>query len=142
MGLDMSLYAIDKDAADKIEAITDARERADVFFRASRDEVAYWRKANQVHAWFVEEVQKGVDECIPTRVHPEQLADLHDRCKQVIADPDKGPELLPTRVGFFFGSTGYDDYYLQQLEDTVERLERLLATPEHRGRVIYYWSSW
>lgn len=27
--------------------------------------VGYWRKANAVHKWFVENVQDGVDECDP-----------------------------------------------------------------------------
>jgi len=27
------------------------------------EEVGYWRKANQIHNWFVENVQNGIDEC-------------------------------------------------------------------------------
>jgi len=27
------------------------------------ENVGYWRKANHIHAWFVENVQNGVDDC-------------------------------------------------------------------------------
>ena len=27
------------------------------------EELGYWRKANQIHRWFVENVQDGVDNC-------------------------------------------------------------------------------
>lgn len=43
-------------------------------------QVAYWRKANQVHNWFVENVQGGEDECKPYVVSKEQLQELLDIC--------------------------------------------------------------
>ena len=36
-------------------------------------EAAYWRKANQIHNWFVENIQDGMDECKPHYVSREQL---------------------------------------------------------------------
>lgn len=47
--------------------------------------VAYWRKANQIHAWFVENVQKGEDDCGDYYVSHEQLETLRDTCKTVLA---------------------------------------------------------
>jgi hypothetical protein len=31
-------------------------------------ELAYWRKANQIHNWFVKNVQNGQDNCMPYEV--------------------------------------------------------------------------
>lgn len=50
--------------------------------------VAYWRKANQIHAWFVENVQEGKDECQRSEVSREQLTELRDLCKRVLASSD------------------------------------------------------
>ena len=37
------------------------------------EEVGYWRKANQIHKWFVDNVQDGVDDCGEYKVTKEQL---------------------------------------------------------------------
>jgi hypothetical protein len=47
-------------------------------------------------------------------------------------------ELLPPREGFFFGDTKVDDYYFEDLKDTVEIIDSLdLETGKY-----YYCSSW
>ena len=46
--------------------------------------VAYWRKANAIHAWFVEHVQDGKDECQRSYVTREQLAELVALCQSVL----------------------------------------------------------
>ena len=47
------------------------------------ESVAYWRKANQIHNWFVENVQGGEDDCREYYVDREQLQELLDICLQV-----------------------------------------------------------
>ena len=47
--------------------------------------VAYWRKANHIHQWFVENVQGGEDECKPHSVSREQLKELREMCLRVLA---------------------------------------------------------
>lgn len=47
------------------------------------EQVAYWRKANQIHNWFVENVQEGVDDCGAYEVSKEQLEDLLDICNLI-----------------------------------------------------------
>jgi hypothetical protein len=49
------------------------------------EEIAYWRKANAIHNWFVQKCQDGVDECQRTHVTKLQLQELVDLCKQVLA---------------------------------------------------------
>ena len=49
------------------------------------EEVGYWRKANQIHNWFVENIQDGVDDCNYHReVTPEDLEELLDICQRVL----------------------------------------------------------
>ena len=89
-------------------------------------EAGYWRKANHIHRWFVDNVQRGEDECREHHVERDQLMELLLLCRDVLADPKKGPELLPTQSGFFFGSTEYDEGYLSDLKHTVALLEKCL----------------
>jgi hypothetical protein len=49
------------------------------------EEVAYWRKANAIHRWFVENVQDDNDDCRTYRVSREQLSKLRDDCREVLA---------------------------------------------------------
>ena len=102
--------------------------------------VGYWRKANAIHDWFVKNVQNGTDDCGKYEVSREQLQELLDLCLRVLNDESKAAELLPTRGGFFFGSTEYNSYYFGDLELTVDILKNALALPELWD--IYYQSSW
>jgi hypothetical protein len=47
--------------------------------------VAYWRKANAIHQWFVKNVQNGVDDCGSYYVEREQLIALRAECEKIIA---------------------------------------------------------
>jgi hypothetical protein len=103
--------------------------------------VAYWRKSNQIHAWFVENCQNGEDDCREAYVSREQLMELIDLCKRVLADNSLAEELLPSQAGFFFGSTEYDEWYFGDIEQTVTMLETVLReTPE--DWTFAYQSSW
>jgi hypothetical protein len=107
-------------------------------------ETMYWRKANAIHRWFVNEIQDGVDNCAEYSVSEESLTKLRDICKQVLADPSQADVLLPPQSGFFFGCTEVDDWYLDQLKYTVESLDVLLDLPQVKEHNInfYYSSSW
>jgi hypothetical protein len=107
-------------------------------------EAMYWRKANGIHRWFVQNVQKGVDNCAEYYVDIEDLKELRNICKQVLEDNSKAHDLLPPQSGFFFGGTDIDEWYLEQLKDTVERLDVLLELPQVKEHNIsfYYQSSW
>ena len=107
-------------------------------------EAMYWRKANAIHRWFVSKVQEGVDNCAEYNVDTETLAELRDICNKVLVDPSKADQLLPPQSGFFFGSTEVDEWYLEQLKYTVDRLDVLLELPQVKEHNIafYYSSSW
>lgn len=135
------------------------------------EDVAYWRKANAIHNWFVENVQDGVDDCREYYVSHKKLRELLDTCKTVlnssklvpckikigyridkegnkiyeyqdgliIEDSSVAVELLPTTNGFFFGSTDYDEYYLDDIKYTIDVLEEAL---KDENAEFYYCSSW
>lgn len=103
-------------------------------------EVAYWRKANGIHRWFVSNVQKGVDDCGHYDVSREQLESLVLLCQRVHDDPKLAAELLPTQGGFFFGSTDYDTWYRMQLESTISQVS--LALEDKANTEFFYHSSW
>ena len=103
-------------------------------------EVGYWRKANQIHRWFVDNVQEGVDECQKSPVDREQIKELLELCKKVEEDASQASKLLPTQSGFFFGGTEYDDWYMKDIQDTIKICEAALALPD--SWELYYRSSW
>ena len=101
---------------------------------------AYWRKANQIHAWFVDNVQQGNDNCGEYYVSHEKLKELLDLVNEALSKRD--PNLLQPRAGFFFGSYDIDEWYWQDLKDTKKKLERVFALPEMSKLSFYYTSSW
>lgn len=204
-------------------------------------QVAYWRKANQIHNWFVQHCGGGEDNCQRIYVSREDLEELLKTCKKVLKSceleeswsesfggfcwhdlkdkiqlikqvddhfekageklaqdlkvgdlfcrefskesgnrvsdveikeevikvgPEKGQintvvsisfdsiyrhktlkdpriakELLPTCEGFFFGDTNYDEWYVEDLKDTIKVLEEILS--EDDGDYNYYYeASW
>jgi len=105
-----------------------------------RAELGYWRKANAIHEWFVQHVQEGQDECQASEVDRDQLQTLRDLCQQCLDRRHLCGEGWPTQDGFFFGGDYYDEYYFQDLEQTVEILDRCLALP--REWDFEYQASW
>jgi hypothetical protein len=101
--------------------------------------MGYWRKANQIHNWFVENVQDGEDNCGSYYVTREQLEELKELCINVLANKELAEDLLPTGAGFFFGSTTYDEYYYGDLNDTIGIITRCL---ESKFDGFEYQSSW
>jgi hypothetical protein len=137
---------------------------------------AYWRKANAIHKWFVDNCQNGVDEGVSEPVSREKLLELREICERVIklsnvevgqvangytmemvdgklvknpcleegkviTNPEIAQEFLPTADGFFFGSTDYNEWYLQDLHSTIKQIDRVLQdAPE--DTVFRYRASW
>lgn len=105
--------------------------------------VAYWRKANHIHNWFVQNVQDGEDDCGQYRVTREQLMELEELCRKVSKDGtgEVAGELLPISTGFFFGSEQYDEYYFEDTDRTAKRLGEILDVIPN-GDDFYYQASW
>jgi hypothetical protein len=106
------------------------------------EEVGYWRKFNALHQWFVNNVQDGDDDCKEYYVAISQLSELLKLLKQISnGDIDKADEMLPTQSGFFFGNTEYDEWYFNNVYETIELLEKLLQE-DNSGSSFFYCSSW
>lgn len=112
-------------------------------------EVAYWRKANQIHGWFVDQVQNGSDECQRSYVSKEKLLELLNLCKEVkmyldAGNHDKVEKLLPPQEGFFFGQYEVNDWYKEDIDNTIRQLEADLNEPVPEGiwYDYYYQASW
>ena len=138
-----------KDITEFIPNLTDLR-----ISRQTNYEVGYWRKANQIHNWFMQncarrdEYDNPIDDCRPVEITVDKLEALLDTCKKVLADHSLAGSLLPTTDGFFFGSTEYDDYYFGEIEQTVEIIEPVLKFAKHKLEIkdyaweVYYQASW
>lgn len=138
------------------------------------EQVGYWRKANQIHLWFINHVQDGEDDCnYHNECTKEILEELLDTCHKVlescvmiygkvkngdrfvngkwepiyengmtVINSSVAEELLPSCDGFFFGGTNYDQWYVDDITNTIEILEKVLATTDFETQAIYYVSSW
>jgi len=73
------------------------------------EEVITWRKSNQIHRWFVENVQDGNDNCQSYYVSRDHLKQLLRICKEVV----EASELVPGQVsnGYSFNGKGEKVYF-------------------------------
>jgi hypothetical protein len=145
MGLDMYLsakrhfYSDSEPAAEIKKTFPDLPSHMQV--KDITVSVMYWRKANAIHKWFVDKVQGGVDDCSEFEVSLEQLEQLLAVIDTVLDNPNLAGELLPPQVGFFFGGSEVDDWYLAQLQTTQSELQELF-TRDWKSWDFYYRASW
>ena len=138
MGLDMYLYGVKYYSKyERDENKNYVRDKTHIH----KTEEIYWRKANEIHAWVVDNCQYGEDDCYPHEVTEEQLVELKELCEEALNNPNKASELLPTRSGCFFGGTDYDEYYFEDLKHTVKEINRLLNS-NYKYDWYEYCSSW
>lgn len=113
----------------------------------------YWRKANAIHQWFIDNCAEGVDDCRPVYVSPTSLQKLYNIVCEVLAnrnDEEVAKKLLPPQAGFFFGATEIAEWYWEDMEYTRDALKKLLDTYEKKsikdGRDVLidfeYQASW
>lgn len=122
--------------------------------RAIDYKVGYWRKANAIHSWFLENCaakdpfDNPIDDCRPIEIPLEKLEELLNTCKEVLKHQSLAKKLLPTEDGFFFGSTEYDKYYFNNIEDTIDIIEPVIDFMNHMSEIkdytwsIIYEASW
>lgn len=111
------LKGIDERNSKLIKELEDEKEKINPW-----NEVAYFRKANFLIPFF------GYEEnCSNIEIDKYQVEDLIEACKEVLANHDKASFLLPTQAGFFFGSTDYDDWYFDDVQNVKEKFEEILA---------------
>jgi hypothetical protein len=102
--------------------------------------IGYWRKANAIHNWIVQNCADGVDECQRIYISQDKAKELVDTCKKVIKTPSLAGELLPPTAGFFFGSLDIDEWYVNDLKRTIEIFEKAFNASDIYG--VTYQASW
>ena len=105
-------------------------------------QVAYWRKANAIHKFFVDTCANGEDDCQEIYVDRDHLVELKSLCEKVLENHDLAPELLPTQSGFFFGSYEYDEWYFENLKNTIKQISKVIDRTEDTCWDITYSASW
>lgn len=111
------IKSIDERNSKLINELEDEKEKINPW-----NEVAYFRKVNFLIPFF------GYEEnCSNIEIDKYQVEDLIEACKEVLANHDKASFLLPTQTGFFFGSTDYDDWYFDDVQNVKEKFEEVLA---------------
>ena len=189
MGLDMYLEKIHRDVVGYMDVDIEELDKTSELYKKLRpyikeqgetykwislfEEVGYWRKANAIHNWFVNNIQNGKDDCGRYEVSKEKLESLLKICEKilenaimirgkivngqtlvngkwediledglVVINPRICKDLLPTTEGFFFGSTNYDQFYIEDIKSTVLILSEVLKDTDFNEYKIYYSSSW
>lgn len=108
----------------------------------------YFRKVNFLYKYF-EEKMNNTNQCWVNR---EELEDIVQSCKDILdlyneneEDNSKAialaKELLPTTSDYCFGSSEYDEYYFNDLEDVQYKFEVLLGELE-ADESIFVIMSW
>lgn len=117
--------------------------------RKSGIELMYWRKANQIRRWFVENLNDfdPADNLGHYDVSKENLQNLVDDIAYILEGSteeeliERAEEIMPTGSGFFFGSTEYNEYYFDELRNTKEKLEEIIELMSDEDE-IYYTEWW
>lgn len=95
----------------------------DIYFtRKKTNEIGYFRKVNFLVKYF-ENKGMGVENQHPLEIFKEDAEELAENCRKVLENHDLAEELLPTREGFFFGPTEYDDWYFECVQDVLNFVE-------------------
>ena len=99
----------------------------DIFFTKKKvKEIGYFRKVNFLVKYFEDYCGLDTANQTPLRIHIKDIMDLKDRCSEVINNPNKAEELLPTTDGFFFGDTDYNEEYLKDVQEVYNYCLHLL----------------
>ena len=94
------------------------------------DKIGYWRKANHIHAWFVNKVQGGTDDCSYYFVTKDHFLELKEACEKVVAlNPyptiEEEDDLFYTTASTLIesGVISKEDY-----EELEAKLEKIMPT--------------
>lgn len=131
MGLDMYLDCVTMFYDTSNE---DARDAAVMPVNIKNDRVKsitesmiYWRKANQIHRWFVNNVQNGEDNCGTYLVNRDDISSLLAAVTVVLDAKDKSLDLGIERANSLLPPVEVGERYWSVLDRTKKELEDLLA---------------
>lgn len=98
----------------------------DIYFtKKTTEEIGYFRKVNFLVKFF-ENIGFDTPNQTPLRITSTDAEELLSRCDKVLNDHSLAETLLPTMEGFFFGSTDYDEYYFEDVEEVRDYVKNTL----------------
>ena len=119
-------------------------QNINVYRRLDHDHLKeyYMRKVNVVQGYF--EDKYLVENNVEREITWTDILTLNELGKRVLEnrDPELAAELLPTRVGFFYGAYDYDDWYWYKIEEMVSVMEAILATYNGVDYTFTYYCSY
>ena len=105
-------------------------------------QIGYFRKFNALHAYIVNNLAGGRDECQEIYITKDNLSALLGKLYTVSENNELAESELPTASGFFFGSTEYDEWYFSNIKDALEMCELFLANIDFDKYELVYHASW
>ena len=112
--------------------------KLDKFGRPNRvtfsEMVGYWRKANHIHKWFVDNVQEGNDDCHEYYVPIEKLHELRDTCFDILSKLN-GMEIRVPKKGVKEFKEVNDKFYkgksIQRIKIDINNFETIYNLNGH-----------
>ena len=115
------------------------------------EELIYWRKANQIRKWIVDNL--GYNEDADCEFFPIDKDDFENLIFDItkILECNKNERhvmaesIMPTSSGFFFGGTEYDEWYFKDLEYTKDEVQKVIDNWDELirdGSTIGYYEWW
>lgn len=106
------------------------------------NQVAYWRKANAIHGWIITNAQ-AEDNCTPIHMDMSDIVTLRDDCQKVVEEgtEEAAWEHVPPTGGFFFGNAEVDEWYWENIKDTLAFLNELIDNSDEHQEFEYQ-ASW
>lgn len=134
------------------------------------EELMYWRKANQIHGWFVNHCTEIIPD-VQYIVTLDNLKALLEDCYQVldllktapkkkvevhtgwangestyvdveVYDSEEVMKIMPPTSGFFFGSEEINEWYIESITETISFIEKELASNPDDYEEYEYYASW
>lgn len=118
----------------------------DISVYVNGEEVLYWREANWIKNWFMDFVGTEYEMVTRETISIFTLEMLLENIITILETPEdkrvnEANILMPVQSVFFFGYCAYNEDYFNSLEDTKEKLEKLISSLTEDD-VIEYVDSW
>lgn len=114
--------------------------------------IAYWEEANQIHYWFVMNIQKGKDDKRNHHTGKDVIKRLIKTCEELYELYEKkghiddelikeAKEKMPPKDGIQFGENEINEKYFEQIQATLKMLKRTLKSVK-KEHVLFYKADW
>lgn len=156
MGLDMYLHKVYKE---EVAYWRKANAIHDWFDRLYQEQTGSEEELGDCQTMYVskEDLQKLKEDCqkvlnssklvykeVPVRNYDFDKKEYvtTSKMKKVLDDTSVAEKVLPTRSGFFFGDTDYDEYYVDDLKETIEQIDKILEEVDFGNCTLEYHAWW